>query len=136
MKYVDKFKSVNNKYEFMLTFPKISSIGYNRWTQTSSPNKTGTVENVVHISSSWNTYNGGIRKYSGSAAYHCSGDAGWYAPIGQFSRWTLNNTSQIPAANGNSTTETELWVRIDNLPKLTKLSLFNGALQAHQIYEL
>jgi hypothetical protein len=33
----------------------------------------------------------------------------------------------------NSATSTELWIRI---PKLTKLSMFEDALQAHQIYEL
>ena len=138
MQYIDYFKSKENKYEFMLTYPRISSTLYNRWTQTSSPNKTGSVQGLSFIGTQpWTSYNGGIRKLgSTDCAYHCSGDSGWYAPIGQYQRWVLNSTSQIPAADGNSTTETELWVRIDNLPKLTKLSMFDKAIQTSQIYEL
>jgi hypothetical protein len=39
-------------YEFMLTYPKLSATGFNRWTQTSSPNQS-TVIGFKNISASW-----------------------------------------------------------------------------------
>ena len=128
-------------YEFMLTYPQISTTGYNRWAQTSSPN-TSDVKDYYKIGTqSWTEHCGPIRKQVGSSIYNCDNidSTTWYAAIGQLKPWQVSASQAIPAANGNSTFETELWIRIDdtiNLPKLTKLSMFDDALQAHQIYEL
>ena len=121
-------------YEFMLTYPKLSSTGYNRWKQTSSPNENTSV-NYTPISIAWSTHAGGIRKKGGDSVYNCDnvGSTTWYAAIGQTKGWTNNS---IPSSNGSQQKETELWVRIDTLPKLNKLSIVdNNYLQASSIYE-
>ena len=135
MKYVEYFKGTNGYYEFMLTHPKLSTTAYNRWKQTSSPNSSSVSGFSTIGTQAWGAANHGIRKHNGSnCVYNCDEGGTWYAPIGQFAAWG----GGIPAANqsNTATSEIELWVRIDNLPKLTKLSMFNKALQAHQIYEL
>jgi hypothetical protein len=134
MKYVDYFKRSDGYYEFMLTHPKLSTTSYNRWKQTSSPN-LATVSGFSTIGTqAWAEANHGIRKHGGDCVYNCDEGGTWYAPIGQTQDWG----GGIPAANQSSTptTEIELWVRIDNLPKLTKLSMLDDAIQAYQIYEL
>ena len=106
---------------------------YNRWSQTSSPNASA-VEGYNPIGAqAWTGANAGLRKIaSAQCVYTCDVPGTWYAPIGQHGYWTTNK--YIPMADkANSATSTELWIRI---PKLTKLSMFNKALQAHQIYEL
>lgn len=106
------FSELNTgKYEFMLTYPRLSTTLYNRWTQTSSPNET-TVVNFVPITTAWSAHNAGIRKHGTSCIYNCDSGTTWYAPIGQTVGWT---DSSIPGANSNQQFETELWVRIDLL---------------------
>ena len=122
-------------YEFMLTYPRLSSTGYNRWKQTSSPSASASV-NYTPISISWADHAGGIRKGTGDAIYNCDsvGTTTWYAAIGQTKGWTNNS---IPGSNGEQQTETELWVRIDTLPKLNKLSIVdNNYLQSSNVYEI
>lgn len=136
MKFVDKFKSIANKYEFMLTYPALSS-GYNRWTQTSSPNDSSVTGYNAVGTQSWSEHNSGLRKHGTSCVYNCDSGGTWYAPIGQTGHGNWNGAgSMIPAANGANTSQTELWVRIDNLPALTKLSMLEHAIQVYQIYEL
>ena len=67
----------------MLTYPKLSSTGYNRWKQTSSPNENTSV-NYTPISIAWSTHAGGIRKKGGDSVYNCDnvGSTTWYAAIG------------------------------------------------------
>lgn len=121
-------------FEFMLTHPKISTSGYNRWTQTSSPNDTSVVGfNSIHCS--WDKAHGGIRRHGGSCIYDCDTGSSWYAPIGQTAQWTTGK--YIPAADETSTTEIELWVRIDTLPRLNKASMLEEKyIQAFEIKEL
>lgn len=134
MGLVDHFRNNDGVYEFMLTHPKISEVDYNRWTQTSSPNET-TVIGFTNITAAWSQAHGGIRKHGTAAVYDCDTGDTWYAPIGQKTQWTTGK--YIPAANETSTTEIELWVRIDNLPKINKISMFNNnTVQALQIKEL
>ena len=139
MGYVEYFKSKENKYEFMLTYPALSSTGYNRWRQTSSPNASSVTDyEPVPGQVSWSAHCAGLRAHNpGSCIYNCDTGGTWYAPIGQLGHGNWNGTgSMIPAANGSNTSSTELWVRIDNLPKLNKLSMFDKAIQTPQIYEL
>ena len=113
-------------YEFMLTYPQISSTLYNRWTQNSSPNASAVI-GFNPITTAWATHNSGIRKHGSSSVYNCDSDSTWYAAIGQTTGWTSGSlTNQIPAANHNPTTETELWVRIDNLNNNDDFKIFNG----------
>lgn len=133
MGLVDHFK-VDGKYEFMLTYPSLSNSLYNRWTQTSSPNAS-TVTGFTAITTAWNNHNAGIRKHGSACVYNCDTGSTWFAPIGQKSAW--DSTKFIPAADGTSQTETELWVRIDTLPNLTKTSMLDKEyLQAFKIYEI
>lgn len=124
-------------YEFMLTHPRISSTLYNRWIQSSSPNATS-VTGFKNITQAWRQANAGIRKNGSSCVYNCDSGSTWYAPIGQTAGWTSGGVSnQIPAANETKTTEIELWVRIDNLNDIKKISMLdNGSIQAFQINEI
>lgn len=134
MGLVEHFLQNNNKYEFMLTYPSLSSTLYNRWTQTSSPNASA-VTGFTAVTTAWSAHNAGIRKHGSNNVYDCDSGSTWYAPIGQTATWT--DTQYIPAANGSSQTETELWVRIDNLPDITKISMLDKEyLQALNIYEI
>lgn len=134
MGQVEQFIGSNGYYEFMLTYPRLSKTLYNRWRQTSSPNAS-TVTGFTSITTAWGSHNGGLRKQGGSSLYNCDTGSTWYAPIGQYGQWT--ETQYIPAADGSSQTETELWVRIDTLPDLNKISMFdNKFIQAFRIKEL
>lgn len=134
---VDHFKSIDGAYEFMLTYPSLSATAYNRWSQTSSPNVAyGSAEGFTKITTAWTSHFNALTKSnsSGSATYSMNAAANWWAPIGQK---TLFNSTGIPAADGSTQTETELWVRIDNLPKLNKISMLdNKSLQALMIQEI
>jgi hypothetical protein len=124
-------------YEFMLTYPKLSATGYNRWRQTNSPNVAANAgANHVKITTAWSKYSSPITKSasSGSATYSMNSANNWWAPIGQK---VLFSSTGIPAADGSTQLETELWVRIDTLPAITKLSLLdNKYIQATEIYEI
>lgn len=91
---------------------------YNRWTQTGSPNNSAPT-GYQRIRTDWTPHAGPLRKTNGTGIYNCDnvGSSTWYAPIGQTARWT--DTQAIPGANGETQTETELWVRIDNIAGLT-----------------
>ncbi len=136
MGIVDKFKDTNGYYEFMLTYPSLSKTLYNRWKQTNSPNaahKGGTGH--VKITTAWSNYSDPLTKSGtqGSAIYATNTAGNWWAPIGQIASFS----GGIPAADGSTQYETELWVRIDTLSSLTKLSVFEDQyLQAFQIYEI
>jgi hypothetical protein len=104
---------------------------YNRWIQTSSPNNTS-VTGFKPINTSWPMHNAGIRKYPYSCAYTCDGSGNWFAPIGQYSAW--NNA--IPAADETPQTETELWIRTDNLPSASALSIFDKSITAKDYIEI
>ena len=130
---VDEFKDANGIYEFMLTYPSLSDTLYNRWTQTSSPNES-TVTGFTEVTTAWSDHNGGINlsTATGRAVYDCDHNTTWFAPIGQLSSWT--STQYIPAANNSPQTSTELWVRIDTLPK--QLKVFKNLITANDFVEL
>lgn len=126
-------------YEFMLTYPLLSTTLYNRWRQNISPNSTYVTSTsgtgYKAITTAWTSYAAPITKSAsnGSSVYSCNITGNWWAPVGQK---TLFN-SGIPAANGSTQMETELWIRIDTLPKAKQLSLFdNKYIQTSQIYEI
>jgi hypothetical protein len=55
---VDHFKTSEGVYEFMLTYPKLSS-DYNRWKQTSSPNvASGSATGYEKVVTAWTKYCG------------------------------------------------------------------------------
>jgi hypothetical protein len=104
MGLVDHFLSDDGYYEFMLTYPKLSTTGYNRWKQTSSAN-SNTTTGYVAISTSWSEHSGGGLKLSnGSTIYNCGGTntSYWYAPIGLTKLWTNNGITGMPGANGKA----------------------------------
>lgn len=121
-------------YEFMLTYPRLSKTLYNRWRQSSSPNAS-TVTSFIPIETAWSAHNGGIRKYGSSCLYNCDTGSTWFAPIGQYGQWTTDK--YIPAADGSTQTETELWIRIDTLSSEKRISLFDDKyIQALRFYEI
>lgn len=106
---------------------------YNRWIQTSSPNAS-TVTGYKAINTAWTSHNAGIRKHGTSAVYDCDTDGTWYAPIGQTATWT--STQYIPAADGTSQTETELWVRTDRFADEDQLNIYDGSMTATSYVEI
>lgn len=130
---------INGHIELLLNYPKINATRGNRWRQTSGIDQT-TVDNFFPMETTWSNRNGGLclSPTQNKTIYDCDAHQGnWFAPIGQFAKWDSND---IPAADGStSTTETELWVRIDQLShllKLEQLSMSNEAFASSQIYEL
>ena len=135
MGIVDLFKTSKGVYEFMLTYPSLSSTLYNRWSQTSSPNATA-VTGFTAITTAWNAHNAGIRYHYNSektAFYDCDSGDTWFAAIGQVKSW---GTQYIPAADGTSQTSTELWVRIDNLSRQTLLRIYDDSITSKDFIEL
>lgn len=129
MGIVDLFKTSKGVYEFMLTYPSLSSTLYNRWSQTSSPNATA-VTGFTAITTAWSTHNAGIRwATNGNAIYNCDTGSTWFT-----STWT--STQFIPAADGTSQTSTELWVRIDNLSRQTLLRIYDDSITSKDFIEL
>lgn len=117
MGMVDKFKSPDGYYEFMLIYPSLSTTLYNRWKQTSSANE-GTVSGLVKITTAWSSHNFGIRKHGSSCVYDCDTGGSWFAPICQLAAWNSSSSLYIPAADGSNQTQCELWVRYDNIPSI------------------
>ena len=108
---------------------------YNRWIQTSSPNaaaNTGT--GFKAVSTSWTNYFTPITKSasSGSSLYSMNLANNWWAPIGQ--KATFNGG--IPAADGSTQYETELWVRIDRFANSNQLKIYNGAITSTDYIEV
>jgi hypothetical protein len=126
-----------SKYEFMLTYPTLSTTGYNRWTQTSSP-ESSTVSGYSPIWLSWPNTSAGLRKSGTDCVYNCDTGSTWYAPIGQTALWISNSTTGIPAANRQSTpvTKTELWVRVDKAAEATKFQIYNNSITATDFVEI
>lgn len=117
----------NGKYEFMLIYPRLSTTQYNRWKQSISPNSSyvtsaaGTGYEAIHTD--FTNYAAPITKSNSSASsvYSCNYSANWWAPIGQL---TLYSSTGIPAANGSTQTETELWVRVDLLGENQNIEIY------------
>lgn len=107
---------------------------YNRWIQTSSPNASS-VTGFKPITTAWAAHNSGIRKNGSASVYNCDSGDTWYAPIGQLTAWS--DTQYIPAADGSSQTETELWVRTDRLGSdETRFNIYNGFMTAKDFIEI
>lgn len=106
---------------------------YNRWIQTSSPN-AGSVSGFKPITTSWTAHNAGIRKNGTSCVYNCDSGGTWYSPIGQLQTWT--DTQYIPAADGSSQTQTELWVRTDRFANANQMKIYNGSIVAKDYIEI
>lgn len=106
---------------------------YNRWTQTSSPNSS-TVSGFQAVQTAWPQYHYGIRKNGTSTVYNCDTGGTWYAPIGQLSTWT--DTQFIPAADGTSQTETELWVRIKPTKETNQCKVYGNSIVAKNYTEI
>lgn len=124
------------KWEFMLTYPNLSSTLYNRWSQTGSPNESAP-GGYQRITTAWTSHAGPMRKGSGSAQYNCDNASGttWFAAIAQTAAWT--STQAIPAADGSAQTKTELWVRIDGFSPIKQARIYkNDCITGGQIYEL
>lgn len=133
MGQIENFIGSNGSYEFMLTYPSLSSTLYNRWKQTSSPN-AATVTGYTPITIAWSAHSAGIRKNGSACLYNCDSGSTWYAPIGQYSPWTTDK--YIPAADGSSQTSTELWVRIDTIASATECQIYDKSIIANDFYEI
>ena len=134
-KVTKRFYGNNGTGNFIAGTAKESLPLYNRWIQTSSPNaspNTGT--GFRPISTSFTTYSTPITKSasSGSAVYSMNTSNNWWAPIGQ----KVTFSEGIPAADGSTQYETELWVRIDRFSDANKLQIYNGSITATDYIEI
>lgn len=108
---------------------------YNRWIQNSSPNaspNTGT--GFKALTTSFTTYFYPITKSasSSSALYSMNISNNWWAPVGQ--KVTFNGG--IPAADGSTQYETELWVRTDRFIDESQLNIYDSSLTAKDYVEV
>ena len=127
-----------SKYEFMLTYPDMSTTEYNRWTQTSSPNEAE-VKNYVPIHVDWPRHCYGLRQHGEHCIYNCDSGGTWFAPIGQLGHGNWNGAgSKIPFANADniSAASTELWVRVDHFPKANQMKIYDGSIVAANFIEI
>lgn len=132
---LDATSSGFKKWEFMLTYPQLSSTLYNRWSQTGSPNESAP-GGYTRITTAWPAHAGPLRKMATTSLYNCDnvGSTTWFAAIGQYGAWTA--TQAIPGANGVAQVETELWIRIDNLSPGLKAKIYDGNhIAGNHIYE-
>lgn len=133
------FENDSGYYEFMLTMPQVSATGFNRWQQASSPNNDyGTATGFKKIKTTWSNHFGPLTKITSShksnAVYATNTSGNWWSPIGQKA---LYSSAGIPGVNNTTVSEVELWVRIDNLQNLNKISMLNNEyIQAFNIKEI
>lgn len=140
LRYLNNLKS-ESKFEFLLNYTPLDtsldySNKYNRWKQTSNPGEeyVGTADSslkatgyeAIHIDFDTNYWGGLTRQNSDATSISScfiSGSVGysnWFHAIGTSSAWN----GGIPGPN-IAVEETELWLRIDTLPKTNRLSIFN-----------
>lgn len=108
---------------------------YNRWIQTSSPNSSpNTGTGFKAITTSFTNYFTPITKSasSGSSLYSMNTTNNWWAPIGQ----KVTFSGGIPAADGSTQYETELWVRTDRFADANQLKIYNGSMTATDYIEI
>ena len=112
---LEKFRGPNNKFEFLLRYPK-DLTGYNRWKQSSNPTVATTPNNGVTgyeaVSISWNSQYWGGLEYNGQACL-CDGSVNHvntFYGIGYRQVWQ----NAIPGPS-SAVSYVELWVRIDNV---------------------
>lgn len=125
-------------FEFMLTYPSLSTTLYNRWKQSITPNSSYVTSadgtGYRAITTAWSTYAAPITKSSssGSSLYSCNYTSNWWAPIGQKTGFS----NGIPAANGSTQKSTELWVRIyPNILNKTNARIYTNSISSNNFYE-
>ena len=119
----------NDKYEFMLCYPRYSTTKYNRWIQTANPlytnsDGTQTAETMgyqgIHIdfTTQWK-YGMGL-SISSQAFMDCEAGTGyWYGGIGLYSAYKGGFPAPTESGMNNIQTEVELWIRINRDVKVT-----------------
>lgn len=123
----------NDKYEFMLCYPRHSTTKYNRWIQTANPltttaNATQTADTMgyrgVHIDFTTN-WKYGIGLSSSSQAFmDCeAGHTNWYGGIGLYSAYQGGFPAPTESGMSNVQKEVELWVRLYNSVNITPSTL-------------
>lgn len=133
LKDIERYKTLNGVYEYLLMYPRLSATLYNRWTQTSLPSATS-VTGFNAITTAWNNYNKGIAKSADSSTiYNCNGGLStWFGSIGQIRAWSAGS---MPASNGSQQYEVSLWVRVDNTLGLNT-KFFDDTIMASSFYEI
>lgn len=134
LKYLNNYRANDGKFEFMLTYKELAggtslTSGYNRWKQSSNPceeyvagtdgSKNATGYEPISISWSTNYWGGlGLQNASINTKSACllsgsTGHGNWFYAIGAYESWG----GGIPGPNA-AVEETELWVRVDTLPRM------------------
>lgn len=130
-----RFYGNNGTGNFIAGTTKESLPLYNRWIQTSSPNVAANAgTGFKAINTSWTNYFTPITKSasSGSSVYSMNTANNWWAPIGQ----KVTFGGGIPAADGSTQYETELWVRTDRFTDTNQLKIYNGSMTATDYIEI
>lgn len=134
LSYVDNYKH-NDKYEFMLCYPKYSTTKYNRWIQTANPlttnsDATQTVNTMgykgVHIDFTTNWKYGMGLSSSSQAFMDCeAGHGNWYGGIGLYSAYQGGFPAPTESGMADIQKEVELWVRLYNSVDINPSTLDN-----------
>ena len=134
-KVTKRFYGNHGTGSFIAGTTKESLLLYNRWIQTSSPNISANAgTGFKALTTSWTNYFTPITKSasSSSAVYSMNTANNWWAPIGQ----KVTFSGGIPAADGSTQYETELWVRTDRFADEDQLNIYNGSITATDYIEI
>lgn len=110
---------------------------YNRWIQNAFHDDVATGDSIgfMPITTTWPAHCGPLKAAnSGDTKYDCDvvGTSNWYAPIGQYNIWS----GGIPAADGNPTLQTELWIRVDRPAQETQFNIYDSCMTATDYIEI
>lgn len=134
-KVTKRFYGNNGTGSFIAGTTQESLPLYNRWIQTSSPNVAANAgTGFKALTTSWTNYFTPITKSasSSSAVYSMNTANNWWAPIGQ----KVTFSGGIPAADGSTQYETELWVRTDRFANANQMKIYNGSIVAKDYIEI
>lgn len=132
LSYINNYRH-NDKYEFMLCYPKYSTTKYNRWIQTANPltttaNATQTADTMgyrgVHIDFTTNWKYGMGLSSSSQAFMDCeAGHINWFGGIGLYSAYQGGFPAPTESGMSGTQKEVELWVRLYNSVDITPSTL-------------
>ena len=138
---ISSFFKADNKYEFLLEYPKNYPNDFIRWSQSQFPLENEEQAGVstaadykpIHVPS-YKTVFGGLVKTTIENNGKCistlldgnPGNLGWFYSIGMYSTCDTVYTSNKPPGPEGAVDETFLWIRV-YLPRLTcnQMRLFN-----------
>lgn len=152
---LEKFRGIDNKFEFLLEYPTDIPGKYNRWKQIDNPvkvianNTYASGYEAIHVDWSDNNW-GGLLKATSSSVTLLKGSIvnanTWFFAIGALKAWDSSNnyngvpgpyTSRSDYSNPNGIVhDIHLYVRIDNLKSNDNFKIYNRKTKTNEIIEI